>query len=75
MLSNDKTIVLKFAFGIHVHVVMKRDSDEAQEDKGFNFEQLVDFFPLIVNIFDGCQKIKFAITAEQGFQSHRENDE
>lgn len=39
MLSNDKTMVLKFAFGIHVHVddvVMKRDSDEAKEDKGFN---------------------------------------
>lgn len=36
LLSNDKTMVLKFAFGIHVHVVMKRDSDEAKEDKGFN---------------------------------------
>lgn len=35
LLSNDKTIVLKFAF--EIHVVMKRASDEAQEDKGFNF--------------------------------------
>lgn len=35
LLSNGKTIVLRFAFVIHV--VVKRASDEAQEDKGFNF--------------------------------------
>lgn len=35
LLSNGETIVLRFAFVIHV--VVKRASDEAQEDKGFNF--------------------------------------
>lgn len=37
LLSNDKTIVLRFAFEIHVVVKRSRASDEAQEDKGFNF--------------------------------------